>query len=87
MLLEEKIKNGLEMRFLQRKKGVNNSLKKGDLEEHVGDESIKSELSLILLMTDIYLHYTLTSVPTSEQSPVSLQGQLVHEIIAVSCEN
>jgi hypothetical protein len=38
-------------------------------------------------MTDIHLHYTLTSVPTSEQSPVPLQGQLVHEIIAVSCEN
>jgi len=52
----------------------------------LGMRVIKLELSLILLMTDIYLHYTLTSVPTSEQSPVSLQGQLVHEIIAVSLE-
>ena len=62
-------------------------MKNGGLEDHVGDESIKSELSLILLMTDIHLRYTLTSVPTSEHSPVPLQGQLVHEIIAVSCEN
>ena len=62
-------------------------MENGDLEDHVGAESIKSQLSHILLMTDIHLHYTLTSVPTSEQSPIPLQGQLVHEIIAVSCEN
>jgi len=73
--------------FEGRKRGVNNFLENGDLEDQVGDDSIKSELSLTLLKTDIYLHYTLTSVPTSEQSPVPLQGQLVHEIIAISCEN